>query len=389
MPQPGTAASARAEIVVDLDAIRHNVGVLRELVAPTKLMAVVKADGYGHGMVECSRAARAAGADWLGVATLDEALALRESGDRGPLLCWLSVPGEDYVAAVAADIELTASTCRTLDELAAAGSPDRPVKVQIKVDTGLSRGGAARVEWPELFHCAAAHQAAGRIVVTGLWSHFASADTPEDPANDEQERSFREAVAMAHECGLEPGLLHLANSAAAILRPSARFDLVRCGIAAYGLDPAPGTDHRTPLRPAMTVRSALALAKPIHRGDGVSYGHAWRAGHDTTVGVVPMGYAEGVSRAAGNKVDVWVEGRRRPIRGRVCMDQFVIDLDGDLPPAGTDVVVFGPGEHGEPTAQEWAEATGTINYEIVTRVGGRLTRRFVGGSASTSQEVGC
>ena len=376
MIDPMTGPVPRAEIVVDLAAIRHNVRVLKDLVTvdgPVQLMAVVKADGYGHGMREAAEAARDGGADWLGVATIEEALALRSAGDRGPLLCWLSAPGDDFAAAVAAGVEVTAYTVAELDEIAASG----PARVQLKIDTGLSRGGAPRAEWRALFAAASAHEDAGRIRVTGVWSHFAASDEPDHPANARQEAAFREALELAEEAGLEPEVTHLANSAAAVLRPSSHFDLVRCGIATYGLDPAPGVSPRLGLRPAMTVRARLTMSKAIEPGDGVSYGHTWHADQRTTVGLVPVGYGDGVLRAAGNAASVWVDDSRRPIRGRVCMDQFVVDLHGELPPAGTEVILFGPGDGGEPTAQDWAEAVGTINYEIVTRIGGRLVRTYV------------
>lgn len=378
-------APTRAEIVVDLAAVRHNVRLLKDLVTaerPVRLMTVVKADGYGHGMVEVAAAAREAGADWLGVATIEEALALRASGDRGPLLCWLSAPGDDFAAAVAADVEVTAYSVAELDEIAAAG----PARVQLKVDTGLSRGGATRADWAALFAAAAAHEAAGRVRVTGLWSHLAASDEPSHPANDAQEQAFRDAVALAAEAGLDPDVTHLANSAAALLRPSAHFDLVRCGIASYGLDPAPGVTPYVGLRPAMTLRARLLLSKPLAAGEGVSYGHTWHAGHDTSVGVVPVGYGDGVPRAAGNAASVWVGDDLRPVRGRVCMDQIVVDLHGELPPPGTEVVLFGPGDGGEPTAQDWAEAVDTISYEIVTRVGGRCVRRHVDSAHSEAGE---
>ncbi|WP_297619919.1 alanine racemase [Nocardioides sp.] len=366
----------RAEIVVDLAAIRHNVGILKDLVSvdgPVQVMAVVKADGYGHGMVEAAGAARDGGADWLGVATIEEALALRAAGDRGPLLCWLSAPGDDFASAVAAGVEVTAYTFAELDEIAAVGG----ARVQLKVDTGLSRGGAARADWQPFFAAAATHEAAGRVHVTGIWSHFAASDEPAHPANDAQEAAFRDALRLAEEAGLDPEVTHLANSAAAILRPSSHFDLVRCGIASYGLDPAPGVTPGLGLRPAMTVRARLVMSKPVAAGDGVSYGHTWHADEDTTVGLVPAGYGDGIPRAAGNTASVWVDDSLRPVRGRVCMDQLVVDLHGELPPTGTEVILFGPGDRGEPTAQDWADAVGTISYEIVTRVGGRLVRRHV------------
>ena len=367
---------SRAEIVVDVAAIRHNVRLLKDLVSadrPVALMSVVKADGYGHGIVESARAAREGGADWLGVATIEEALALRAAGDTGPVLCWLSAPGDDFAGAVAAGVDVTAYSEAELDEIAAVGG----ARVQLKVDTGLSRGGAPRRAWQALFDAAAAHELAGRLRVTGVWSHLAAADEPGHPANEAQEAAFGEALALAAAAGLRPEVRHLANSAGALLLPSARFDLVRCGIASYGLDPAPGSTPALGLRPAMTVRARLLLSKPVSAGDGVSYGHTWHAERDTTVGVVPTGYADGVPRAAGNVVSVWIDGRLRPIRGRVCMDQLVVDLGGELPAPGTEVLLLGPGDRGEPTAQDWAEALDTISYEVVTRVGGRFRRRHV------------
>jgi len=369
---------ARAELVVDLAAVRHNVRTLKRMVGPAQLMAVVKADAYGHGLVPCARAVREAGADWLGVATIDEALALREAGDTGPVLCWLGVPGEDYAAAVAAGVDVTAYSLDELDEvLAGVRDAGRPARLQLKVDTGLSRGGAPLRAWPEVVAAAREGERAGHWRVTGIWSHFACSDEPEHPANDAQERVFREALAVAEAAGLHPDLRHLANSAAAILRPSARFDLVRCGLASYGLDPAPGWTPDLGLVPAMTARAALAMVKEVATGDGVSYGHTWVADHDTTLGLVPVGYADGVPRHASSTAETWVAGKRRPIRGRICMDQFVVDLSGDDAAAGDDVVLFGPGRHGEPTAQDWADACDTISYEIVTRIGGRMARRHV------------
>ncbi|GAA4710530.1 alanine racemase [Nocardioides conyzicola] len=369
--------AARAEIVVDLGAIRHNVRRLRELTG-VAMMTVVKADGYGHGMAETARAAREAGANWIGVATIDEALALREGGDTGRVLCWLTVPGEDHALAIAADIDVTAYSVAELYEIeAAVAVAGRPARVQLKVDTGLSRGGAPMDTWPDVVAAALAGEQDGTWQVTGVWSHLAASDEPDHPANDAQEALFREALAVAEDAGLRPEVRHLANSAGAILRPSARFDLVRVGLASYGLDPAPGHTPDLGLRPAMTVRATLAQTKPLAAGASVSYGHTWTAETDTTVGLVPVGYADGVPRHASNVAHVLVDGKQRAIRGRVCMDQFVVDLDGDLPGAGHDVVLFGDGSHGEPTAQDWAEASGTISYEIVTRVGGRMTRRYV------------
>jgi alanine racemase len=370
----------RPEIVVDLGAIRRNVGLLRDLVAPdgSDVMVVVKADGYGHGIVEAAGAARAAGAPWLGVATIEEALQLREAGDTGRILSWLTVPGDDWAAAIDHDIDVTAYTTAELAEVRAAVSRT-PARVQLKIDTGLSRGGATVDQWPDLLAAARAGEADGVWRITGIWSHFACSDEPEHPANERQERAFREALAGAHAAGLRPEVRHLANSAGALLRPSSRFDLVRCGIAAYGLDPAPGLGPDLGLEPAMTVTAPLVLAKRIPPGAGVSYGHTWTSPGEATVGLVPLGYGDGVPRHAGNTAEVWVGGSRRSVRGRICMDQFVIDLDGDGAAPGDEVVLFGSGRSGEPTADDWARACGTIHYEIVTRMGGRLGRRHVGG----------
>ncbi|WP_418062272.1 alanine racemase [Pimelobacter simplex] len=373
-----------AEIVVDLAAVRANARLLRAT-AGVPLIAVVKADGYGHGMVACARAAQEGGAEWLAAATVEEALALRAAGVEGRVLCWIIGPATDLAAAVAADLDVTASSVAHLDALAAAAATaGRPARVQLKVDTGLSRSGAPRAAWAELFARARAGEQAGSWTITGLWSHFACADEPDHPANDSQERAFHDALALAGEHGLRPELRHLANSAAAILRPSSRFDAVRCGIALYGLDPAPGEATDIGLVPAMTVRAPLLMVKDLAPGDAVSYGQHWVAEHPTTVGLVPVGYGEGLPRHASRPdapdaaAAVGIEGKRRPIRGTVCMDQVVVDLGGDRPPVGSEVILFGPPSAGGPTAQDWAEACGTISYEIVTRIGGRMTRRYVG-----------
>ena len=378
--------AARAELVVDLDAVRANVATLVARSAPAQVMAVVKADGYGHGMVPVARAARAGGATWLGVAFLEEALELRAAGDTGRVLTWLTVPEEDYAPAVDAAVDLTAYTVEEVHEVAAAARRvGRPALLQLKVDTGLSRGGAAASDWPAVVAAAAVAEEAGAAQVTGVWSHLACSDEPDHPANDDQEQAFRAALEVAHAGGLAPEVHHLANSAAALTRPSARFDLVRCGLATYGLSPAPtiATASELGLVPAMTARARLALVKPVPAGAGVSYGHSYRTPRPTSVAVVPVGYGEGVLRAASSRASVLLGGRQRRIAGRVCMDQFVVDLEGDAAAAGDEVVLFGPGTAGEPTAQDWAEACGTISYEIVTRIGGRFVRRYVGEGSSS------
>ncbi|MFE6648539.1 alanine racemase [Nocardioides sp. NPDC057772] len=381
-PSPAPRAPLRrAEIVIDLAAIRHNVSRLREHLR-TPIMTVVKADGYGHGLIEAGRAAREGGADWLGVASADEALALRAAGDEGLLLAWLIMPNEPAEDLVAADIDVTAYTIADLEKFAAAGDTlGRTPRVQLKVDTGLSRGGAAFADWANLVGLARILEAEGAIRVTGIWSHFSSSENTADPASALQEKVFGEALAVAEEAGLRPEVRHLANSAGALLRPSARLDLVRVGIATYGIDPAPGVEGspwaELGLVPAMTVRAELALVKRIEAGAGVSYNHTWVAEEPTTVGLVPVGYAEGIQRRSGNRASVWVDGARRPVRGTICMDQIVVDLGDSTVEPGAEVVLWGTGADGEPTAQDWAEASETIAYEVVTRIGGRMKRRYV------------
>jgi alanine racemase len=372
-------APPQIEAVIDLDAFGANIAALAACAPSSAVMTVVKADAYGHGMLPMARAARDAGSAWLGVATVDEALALRRAGDTGPLLCWLAAPGAPYGPAVEAGVELTASSVEQLDEIVAAAS--RRPRVQLKVDTGLSRNGALGHEWSRLVAAAATAQAAGRVEVTGVWSHLACADEPGHRANDAQEAVFRAAVDELVAAGLEPGLRHLANSAATLTRPSVHFDLVRVGIAAYGIRPAPDLAHGTSLTPVMTVRARLAQVKRVPAGAGVSYGHEWVAEHETTVGLVPMGYGDGIAVAASDRAQLQVGGARVPLVGRVCMDQVVVDLGDAAARRGDVATVFGPGHDGEPTAQDWATATGTIAYEVVTRLGGRTVRTYRGGRA--------
>jgi alanine racemase len=371
---------SRAEVVIDLDAIEHNVATLKRRAAGAAMLTVVKADGYGHGLVESARAARAGGADWLGVAVVEEALALRRAGDTGPMLSWLTVPGEDYSGAIEAGVDLTAYTVTEVDEIAAAArSLGLRARVQLKVDTGLSRGGASESLWPSLVEAAADVEQTGAIQVTGVWSHFACSDEPDHPANDAQERAFVQALKVVDAVGIEPEVRHLSNSAGALLRPWSSYDLVRCGIASYGLSPAPAvvTSAELGLVPAMTARARLAMVKRLPAGAGVSYGHTWTAERDTTVALVPVGYGDGVPRQGSSTAHVLVAGRQRLVAGRVCMDQLVVELGDDHAEAGEVAVLFGTGGDGAPTAQDWAEAAGTIVYEIVTRIGGRFVRRHV------------
>ena len=377
-----TTAPTRAEIVVDLDAIAANTAVLRERVA-RPLMAVVKADGYGHGLVPAARAVLAGGADYLGVAVLAEAMALREAGITAPLLAWLHGPGTDFAPALAADVEVSVSAEWGLAEVvAAARATGRPAQVHLFADTGLSREGATPEDWPGLVAAAARAEAAGEVAVVGLWSHMAYADAPTHPTIGAQVRVFEEAVAIARAAGLTDARLHLANSAATIALPETWYDFVRPGVALYGLDPLGGNAADHGLRPAMTVRAAVALTKRVPAGVGVSYGHTYFPETETTLALVPVGYADGVPLAGGNRAPVLAGGEQRTIAGRVCMVQFVLDVgDAEIAP-GDEVVLWGAGDRGEPTAQQWADAVDTIHYELVTRVGGRFTRRYVGSAGA-------
>jgi alanine racemase len=372
----------QAEVVVDLDAIAANTAVLRERVG-RPLMAVVKADGYGHGLVPAARAVLAGGADSLGVAVLGEALALRAAGITAPLLAWLHGPGTDYAAALDADVEVSVNADWALDEvLAAVRATGRPARLHLKADTGLSRAGATPAEWPGLVAAAARAQADGEIEVVGLWSHMIYADAPTHPSIAAQVRVFEEAVALARGAGLTEARLHLANSAATIALPDTWYDFVRPGVALYGLDPLGGNPADYGLRPAMTVQATVALAKRVPAGTGVSYGHTYVTDRETTLALVPVGYADGVPRAAGNRAPVLAAGAQRVIAGRVCMDQFVLDVGDAVVEPGDPVVLWGPGDRGEPTAQQWADVLDTIHYELVTRVGGRFTRRYVGSAGA-------
>jgi alanine racemase len=254
--------------------------------------------------------------------------------------------------------------------------------VQLFADTGLSREGATPADWPGLVAAAARAQSDGEIAVVGLWSHMAYADAPTHPTIGAQVRVFEEAVAIARAAGLTDARRHLANSAATIALPDTWYDLVRPGVALYGLDPLGGNAADHGLRPAMTVRATVVLTKRVPAGVGVSYGHTYFPDVETTLALVPVGYADGVPRAAGNRAPVLAGGSLRTIAGRVCMDQFVLDVGDDPVQPGDEVVLWGPGDRGEPTAQAWADVLDTIHYELVTRVGGRFTRRYVGSAGA-------
>ncbi|HRW18155.1 MAG TPA: alanine racemase [Dermatophilaceae bacterium] len=379
--RPGSPGTA----YVDLAAIEANVRTLREHAPTAALLAVVKADAYGHGLVPSARAARRGGATWLGTAQLDEALALREAGVDGRVLSWLHVPGADFAGALERDIDLGVYGAWDLAEIAAAArSTGRPARIHLKVDTGLGRGGALGAGFTDLLTAARRLEAEGAARVVGVWSHFAYADQPDHPTVRHQQEVFEAAVREAEQAGCDLEVRHLANSAATLTNPSCHYDLVRPGLAVFGLSPVPqlGDPAAYGLTPAMRLVARLALVKDAPAGQGVSYGHQHTTTSATRLGLVPLGYADGVPRAGTNVGPVLADGRRTTIAGRVCMDQVVLDLgpDSSAQP-GDEVVLFGSGVAGEPTAEDWAAATGTISYEIVTRLGPRVERVHLGDPA--------
>lgn len=373
-------ASARARAEIDLAALAANLGTLRACAPDAALMAVVKSDAYGHGAVRCARAALDAGATWLGTATPEEALALRAAGLPGRIMCWLWTPGGPWREAVEADVDLGISGLWALREaVEGARAAGRAARVQLKADTGLGRNGCQPGDWPELVAAALRAEADGLVRVTGLWSHFACADEPGHPSIGAQLTAFHEMLTYAEKQGIQPEVRHIANSPATLTLPETHFDLVRTGIATYGISPSPalGTAAELGLRPVMTLSASLALVKRVPAGHGVSYGHHYVTPGDTTLGLVPVGYADGIPRHASGTGPVLAGGKWRTVAGRVAMDQFAVDLGGDQPAVGERVVLFGPGDEGEPTAEDWAQAAGTIAYEIVTRIGTRVPRVYV------------
>ncbi|BCI51936.1 alanine racemase [Mycolicibacterium litorale] len=373
-----TTETPTAQAVIDLDAITHNVGVLRERAGAAQVMPVLKADGYGHGATEVARTVLAAGVTELGVATIGEALALRGDGIGAPVLAWLHAPGTDFAPALAADVQLAVSSVRQLDEvLDAVRRTGRTADLTVKVDTGLSRNGVSPAEYPALLERLGRAIAEDAVRVHGIMSHLACGDEPDNPTNDRQARRLTDMRRQAVDAGVRFEVAHLSNSPAAMTRPDLAFDMVRPGIAVYGQTPIPAHGDMG-LRPAMTLRCPVTQVRSIHAGDGVSYGHTWIAQRDTTVALLPIGYADGVYRTLSGRLQVLINGRLRPGVGRICMDQFVVDLGPGAVDVteGDEAVLFGPGTRGEPTAQDWADLVGTINYEIVTSPRGRVVRTY-------------
>ncbi|KAA8886464.1 alanine racemase [Nocardia colli] len=371
---------AQVETVVDLDAIAHNVRILREFAGDAAVMAVVKADGYNHGAVEVAKAALAAGAAEIGVTAIAEGVQLRAAGITAPILSWLNDSDADYAAAITADLEIGVSSLSQLRAVeAAARSTGRTATVTFKVDTGLNRNGLSAVEYPQALAELRSLVDEQAVRFRAIFSHLARGDEPEHQTNNLQRDRLLEAIATAKEHGLEPELVHLANSPATLTRPDLAFDLVRPGIAMYGLSPVPELGDFG-LRPAMTFQARVVQVKRIAAGEGVSYGHTWIAPRDTTIALIPAGYADGVFRPLSGRFEVWLGGARHPNVGRVCMDQFVVDLgDNAANVQEGDVAVMFGGEAGAPRAEDWAARLDTLNYEVVCSPRGRAARRYLGG----------
>ena len=368
---------ARADI--DLAALRHNLGVFREAVNGQKIMAIVKADAYGHGRAECARAAVAQGAEFLGVAQLGEALALREEVGPGPrILAWIYATGAPLEEALHADLDISVGAFWALEEVAlAAAHTGIPARVHLKVDTGMSRGGFALADLADAATRSARYAAEGRFDVVGLWSHLARADEIGADFTDTQVQRFEEARAVVARAGLDIELHHLAASAGTLWHPETHYDMVRPGIGLYGLSPnvERATASELGLRAVMTLSSTLIVDRTVPPGTGVSYGHTAVTDSVTRLGVVPLGYEDGIDRKASNIAPLVINGAPSRIIGRVCMDQFVVTLPEGAA-AGDTAWLFGDASVGLPTADYWATATDTIGYEVVTRLGARVPRHY-------------
>ena len=370
---------SRAVAEVDLQAIKNNLTLIKGKTS-AQVLAVVKADGYGHGLIPVSKAAIEAGADWLGTALLEEAIELRKNGIKVPIIAWLTPCGEDFKEALNLDIDLSISSLEVLTEIVTAGEQLKKLpRVHIEIDTGMSRGGIGD-DWKVFTLECSRLIKDNKLEVVGIWSHFARADEPLEKMSQEQLLVFSNMVNELNSLGIEPKFLHIANSAAALTLKDSHKSIIRWGIGLYGLSPDInnlGNSKSLKLQPAMKLKAKLNLVKTVKAGATVGYGASAIVTHDTKLGVVAIGYADGIPRNANSSAGVWVAGKRAPLIGRVSMDQFVVDLGAtSLAKTGDEVIVFGNGNQNEYTVDEWAKACGTINYEIVTRIGPRVPRIY-------------
>jgi alanine racemase len=370
-----------AEARVDLDAIADNTRWFLRRAAGAALMAVVKADAFGHGAVPVATTAIDAGATWLGVARLREGLALRAGGLGAPIVAWLLEPAW-LRDAIEAAVDVSASSVDDLDRIADAGAgAARRAEVHLKLDTGLHRAGSPREAWPAVVARAAGLERRGRIHVRGIWSHLSHGDVPDDPRNRRQQADLEAGIGVARAAGIEPDVTHLANSGGVIQRGSAGASMVRVGAGLYGIDVIPGHAASRGLRPAMTVTTRVVGVRTVAAGEGVGYGHRTVTRHATRLALVPVGYADGIPRIAGDRARMLVAGGLAPVAGRISMDQAILDVGDRIVRDGDAVTVFGDGSDGAPTAADWATWSGTIPHEILAGIGGRIVRRYVGGGS--------
>jgi len=370
---------SRASAEINLSAITQNFKSIKSR-TNADVLAVVKADAYGHGLIPVSKALEEAGADWFGTALLEEAINLRKSGILKPIISWLTPLGEDFKSAIDLDIDLGIPSIDLLDEVIKAASlTGKTARIHLEIDTGMSRGGVLS-EWDQLIKSVLVGVNLKQLKVIGIWSHFARADEPDELMNQEQLSLFEEKVNQAKAAGIDAQFIHIANSAALFTNKSAHKNIIRSGIALFGLSPdikTIGDSSSLGLKPAMKLKAKLNLVKEVKAGSSVGYGGTAVLKSDTKLGVVALGYADGIPRSTNNLAGVFVDKKRAPIIGRVSMDQFVVDLGiTSTAKTGDEVIVFGDGSNGEYTVDEWAKAANTVNYEIITRVGPRVPRFY-------------
>ena len=367
-PDAPVAPHPRATLHIDLGAVTANVRTIKSR-TPGELMAVVKADGFGHGQVDVARAALAGGATRLGVTSIDEARPLRAAGLTQRVLSWLNPLGADFAAAARLDIELGVPG---LDHLHAITRRAPGARVHLQLDTGMGRDGAEPAQWDRLCRAAREAELGGQLRVVGIMGHLPCADRPGHAANARGRDRFAWGLRVARAAGLRPADHHLAATAATLSDPLSHHTMSRVGAGLVGIDES-GTAR---LRPALTLTAPLVSVRSAPAGTAVGYGHTWTARRATRLGLIPVGYADGLPRLASGRAEVWVAGTRRPVVGRISMDMTVIDLGPGSPASvGDPVTVFGPGDRGEPTAAQWACWAETVEHEIVTGLGARLHRR--------------
>jgi alanine racemase len=370
---------SRASAEINLSAITQNFKSIKSRTT-ADVLAVVKADAYGHGLIPVSKALEEAGADWFGTALLEEAINLRKAGILKPIISWLTPLGEDFKSAIDLDIDLGIPSIDLLDEVIKAASlTGKTARIHLEIDTGMSRGGVLS-EWDQLIKSVLVGVNLKQLKVIGIWSHFARADEPDELMNQEQLSLFEEKVNQAKAAGIDAQFIHIANSAALFTNKSTHKNIIRSGIALFGLSPdvkTIGDSSSLGLKPAMKLKAKLNLVKEVKAGSSVGYGGTAVLKSDTKLGVVALGYADGIPRNTNNLAGVFVDKKRAPIIGRVSMDQFVVDLGiTSTAKTGDEVIVFGDGSGDEYTVDEWAKAANTINYEIITRIGPRVPRIY-------------